>query len=76
MTDRSDTGIEQSAFDQKVNAIAVVLDEFPPMQVLKAIERLAEDSDSKMEEGDVATIAENISTGGMGEQYVETEVQG
>lgn len=52
----------QSPFDKKVDSIATVLDEFPPMQVLKAIEQLAEDQDSLMEGCDIATTASNVAT--------------
>lgn len=52
----------QSPYEQKVDSIAVVLDEFPPMQILDAIQKLADDPDSRMHSGDVLTIASNLST--------------
>lgn len=52
----------QSPYDEKIESVAVVLDEFPPMQILQAIQKLANDPDSLIESGDVLTIASNLST--------------
>ena len=57
----SEDAIDRSPFDEKVDAIATVLDELPPMQVLRAVQQLAEDSDALMEPCDVRTAAANIS---------------
>lgn len=62
--DEMETGTEtyQSAYDEKIESIAVVLDEFPPMQILDAIQKLADDPDSLMHSGEVLTAASNLST--------------
>lgn len=55
-------GAFESPYEKKVDSIAVVLDEFPPMQILDAVQKLAEDPESLMHRGDVLTIASNLST--------------
>lgn len=63
-SDEVESGTEtyQSPYDEKIESIAVVLDEFPPMQILQAIQKLANDPDSLMESGDVLTTASNLSS--------------
>ena len=60
--DTSTGGRERTRFEEKVDAIATVLDEFPPMQILRAVQQLAEDPNSRMEPSDVRTTAANVST--------------
>ena len=74
MSDRNDAP-ECRPIDQKVESIAVVLDEFPPMQVLRAVQRLAEDPDSAMERSHVITTATNVSSDGSSpDPPVETDM--
>lgn len=60
--DMAMTSTMKSPFDEKVDSIATVLDEFPPMQVLKAVEQLADDPESKMDASTLATSAANVAS--------------
>lgn len=49
------------SYDDKLRSIAMVLDEFPPGQIVEAVEILAEDDDSRLSGGDVLTAALNLN---------------
>lgn len=50
-----------SEFDEKVDSVATVLEELPPMVVMKAIEQLAEDDESPFSTHDLVTAAGNVA---------------